>query len=536
MPRDSLDASTLHAASAEWHQTDAETIPIPALTLLYHPDLSRIGERALLRSLTPGTSVAISRREPLFASAGRARERPLEDRHLSRSPWSLSITANGLELDPGNQSAPIRAQGTLITEAIQFSREDLASGIVIEIAKRVVVLLHIHHAAMAAAPPHFGLVGESHPIVRVRTEVERVADLGVSVLIRGETGTGKELVASALHQASRREGNFVAVNLAAIPPSLATAEFFGARKGAFTGASQAQTGYFPRADHGTLFLDEIGEAPIETQVQLLRALETGEIQTLGTQQPRPVDVRLITATDADLEELVATGSFRAPLLHRLSGFELRLPSLRQRRDDFGRLFLHFLRQELTAVEEATRFDAEDATRWLPPRLIARLAALEWPGNVRQLRNVVRQLVIGNRGQSRFKVGPAIETLLTAAKVQHEDSTRPLAAETPDAVPASHRDSRPRRRKPATVTDGELRDALRSSRWDLKATAELLNVSRTSLYALIEKHPGLRAPKDIPNEEIRRAHQACGGNHLAIVETLEISLRALRRRLHEMGLE
>jgi len=511
---------------------------VPALSVLYHPDLARIGERALLRQLLHGGSVVLSRREPLFSAPGSVHEQPLRDRHLSRSPWQLSAVDGGVRLTPGSSPAQILAAGHPLSAATTFSAAELENGVVLELAGRVVLLLHSHHLSAAAAPRRFDLVGDSSALVRVRADIERVADLEVPVLLRGETGTGKELVATAIHRASRRPGAFLAINLAAIPASLASAELFGARKGAFTGASQTQPGYFVQAEGGTLFLDEIGETPLEVQVQLLRVLETGEIQTLGAQQPRSVNVRLIAATDADLEARIAAGTFRSPLLHRLAGYEIRLPALRSRRDDIGRLFLHFLRRELETLGEADRFHAEDATRWLPPQLVARLAALDWPGNVRQLRNVVRQLVIGSRGLPKLESSPPIEALL-AAQDGPESSTKPPTEEpqheaqhglevqaTPPQLP---------RRKPATVSEEELREVLHAQRWDLKSTAEKLQISRTSLYALIGKFPGLRVPKDVRNKEIRRVFAQCDGDHEAMVETLKISLRALRRRLREMGL-
>src|SRR5262249_36055632 len=147
---------------------------------------------------------------------------------------------------------------------------------------------------------------------------------------------------------------FLALNLGALPPSLAAAELFGATRGAFTGAEQARRGYFRRAHGGTLFLDEIGETPQEVQPLLLRGLESGEIQPLGSEERVHADVRIVAATDTDLEQAVATGRFRGPLLHRLGGYAIRLPALRERRDDIGRLLVHFLRCELAALGEEHR--------------------------------------------------------------------------------------------------------------------------------------------------------------------------------------
>ena len=196
------------------------------------------------------------------------------------------------------------------------------------LAGRIVLVLHPMPPAPAREVEGLGLTGDSAAMAQVRADVRRVADLEVAVLLRGETGTGKELVARAIHRRSpRRSRPYLAVNMGAIPPALAAAELFGAARGAFTGADQRRTGYFSQAHGGTLFLDEIGETPPEVQVLLLRALETGEIQPVGAEAPRRVDVRVLAATDADLEAAIAAGRFRAPLLHRLNGYEIRLPAL-----------------------------------------------------------------------------------------------------------------------------------------------------------------------------------------------------------------
>ncbi|WNZ66047.1 sigma-54 factor interaction domain-containing protein [Myxococcus sp. MxC21-1] len=205
-----------------------------------------------------------------------------------------------------------------------------------------------------------GIVGHGEGIHRVREDIIRVADLAVPVLIRGETGTGKELVARAIHASGpRRAGPFVSVNLGALAKELVAAELFGAQRGAYTGASRDREGYFRAAEGGTLFLDEVGEAPPEVQAALLRVLETGEIYPVGGHTPVPVDVRLVSATDAHLEARIQERTFKAPLLHRLAGFEILVPPLRERREDVGLLFLHFARQELEAMGEGGQLTSAD---------------------------------------------------------------------------------------------------------------------------------------------------------------------------------
>ncbi|HEU4537176.1 MAG TPA: sigma 54-interacting transcriptional regulator, partial [Polyangiaceae bacterium] len=182
--------------------------------------------------------------------------------------------------------------------------------------------------------------------------------------------------------------------MGAVPKELAAAELFGAARGAYTGSTHDREGLFRSAQGGTLFLDEVGEAPPEVQVMLLRALETGEVHPVGAKAPVAVDVRLVAATDANLESQIRDGRFKEPLLHRLAGYEIRLPPLRERREDIGPLFYHFARGELEATGEARRLAPADPYEapWLPAPIAARLVRHPWPGNVRQLRNWARQIV------------------------------------------------------------------------------------------------------------------------------------------------
>jgi two-component system nitrogen regulation response regulator NtrX len=217
-------------------------------------------------------------------------------------------------------------------------------------------------------------------------QVERVAASEARVCILGETGTGKELVARTLHERSaRRAAPFVTVNCAAVPAELIESELFGHEKGAFTGALARHLGKFEQAHGGTLLLDEIGDMPLPMQAKLLRVLEEGEIERVGGDRRIPVDVRVLTATHRDLEGLVRAGEFRADLFHRIYVFPLRLPPLRERRDDIPRLVEHFARQviEQNGWKPAT-FTAE---------ALEELGKYHWPGNVRELRNFVERLLL-----------------------------------------------------------------------------------------------------------------------------------------------
>ncbi|WP_438035769.1 sigma 54-interacting transcriptional regulator [Sorangium sp. So ce204] len=527
----------------------------PALTILYHPRPDRVGERALLGELAAGKAASVSRVGPAFAAKGQSPGSPLEDGHLSRRPLRLSAArGDGIRLEIGDSGTAVVAQGRRVRESIVFSAAQVKRGVVLELSRRVVLLLHrtggLH--PVQQEPASEGdvreLVGESDGLRRVLWDIQSVADLDLPVLLRGETGVGKELVARAVHAASRRKGRpFVAVNLGAVAPSLAIAELFGAEKGSFTGADRRRAGYFEQARGGTLFLDEIGDAPAELQVALLRALETGEIQPVGAQEARKADVRVIAATDADLEAKVASGTFRAPLLNRLSSYEIWIPPLRERRDDIGRLLARFFREELERIGEAHRLDPAAATDtpWLPASLVARLAEHDWPGNIRQLRNVVRQLVIGSRGQERLTVGPAVERLLgegapaAEAILKEEPPASAPEGRAPEGRAPEAELSLPpppgSGRKPADVSEAEIAEALRAARWDLSAAAARLQISRPSLYLVLERYPRFRTARDLTAEEIRACHAACGGDVGRMVERLEVSERALRRRLRELRL-
>ena len=241
------------------------------------------------------------------------------------------------------------------------------------------------HRGSGAAADH-GIVGESPAMRALLDQLGRVVDTNVTVLIEGETGTGKELIASAIHYGSRRRDKlFVAQNCAAIAETLLESELFGHRRGAFTGATEDKKGLFELADGGTLFLDEITEAPVAIQSKLLRALQEGEVRPVGATAPKHVHVRVVAATNRDLDAEVRAGRFREDLYYRLKVFPLRVPPLRERRGDIAPLVQHFLARYAAEFGKPVAGIATDA--------LALLGAYEWPGNVRELQNEVQRLVI-----------------------------------------------------------------------------------------------------------------------------------------------
>lgn len=235
------------------------------------------------------------------------------------------------------------------------------------------------------------ILGRSPGIVQLRELAQQVASTDVTVLITGETGSGKEVLARFIHEHSRRATkSLIPVNCGAIPSGILESELFGHEKGAFTGAIQARKGYFESADRGTIFLDEIGETPLETQVKLLRIIETGEFQRVGASETVSTDTRIIAATNRNLHQAVAEGNFREDLYYRLHSVELQIPPLRERGGDILLLAEHFIHG----------FERKHgiAFEGFSPEATELLLRYPWPGNVRELRNLVESLLILERGR------------------------------------------------------------------------------------------------------------------------------------------
>src|SRR5580704_9117634 len=235
------------------------------------------------------------------------------------------------------------------------------------------------------------LIGSSPKFRALLTTVDRVASVDSAVLIQGETGTGKEVIARAIHEASsRRRNRFVALNCAAIPSALLESELFGYEKGAFTGAANQTIGRFQVADRGTLFLDEIGDLPLELQPKLLRVLQEKQFERLGGNQTLQIDVRVIAATNQDLGQMVRERRFRADLYYRLNVFPMTLPPLRERREDIPLLAEHFLKK--FAQQQGKAIDT------IPDEVLEALEDHDWPGNIRELQNIIERGVILTTGR------------------------------------------------------------------------------------------------------------------------------------------
>ena len=319
------------------------------------------------------------------------------------------------------------------------------------------------------------LLGDSEPIRSLRALIADVADTDSTVLITGESGTGKELVARALHEGSSRASRaFIPVHSGAIPESLLESEMFGHVKGAFTGATQARAGRFELADGGTLFLDEIGEMPLSLQVKLLRVLQERCFEPVGSSRTVRVDLRVLAATNKDLEHLVETGQFRADLFYRLNVVPIVVPPLRERREDIPILANHFLARYREARRSAvTRFSGE---------AMSCLMACDWPGNVRELENLVERLVILKR-QGVIEVSDLPE--------RYRSGRTPPAPALPPVVPELPETGLDLRKVLAEYEEELVRQALERSKGNKNRAAALLGINRTTLVEKLKRMPSLR---------------------------------------------
>jgi Nif-specific regulatory protein len=275
--------------------------------------------------------------------------------------------------------ALLRILATLTGQLLRL--EQLVAEETRQLAARNEALEH----ALDVNSARYGLIGRSPPLLQALAELERVSQSQATVLLLGESGTGKELFARAVHLASgRRDRPFIKVNCSAIPETLFESELFGHERGAFTGANTARPGWFEQANGGTIFLDEIGELPLPLQAKLLRTLQEGTLVRLGGTRETRIDVRLVAATNRDLAREVQAGRFRQDLYYRLNVIPIRLPSLRERREDVRALALHFVSRANQAHQRNVH---------LAPDALARLEAHDWPGNIRELGNLIERLVL-----------------------------------------------------------------------------------------------------------------------------------------------
>ena len=401
--------------------------------------------------------------------------------------------ADGLEvlsrLRAANDALPVvmvSAHGTAATAleagrlgAFRFIEKPLSKDYILDAVREGVELGSLrreNRTLRTALEGRHQLVGESPAIARVLDQVRRAAPTNATVLILGESGVGKELVARSIHRASlRARERFVQVNCAAIPEELIESELFGHERGAFTGATEKQIGKFELADKGTIFLDEIGDMSPKTQAKVLRVLQEGEVERLGSARTIKVDVRVIAATNKDLEEEIEAGRFREDLYFRLSVIPIAVPPLAERREDVPLLVQHF-------VAQFSRESNRRIARFSPGALEA-LSEARWRGNVRELRNVVERLII-------MSDRDLIEAE-DVRRVVRPAEGRPVAPAAPQAAPTVASASGER---PMTLREFKewserafLVDKLKEFGWNISKTADVIDTPRSNLYKKLEQY-------------------------------------------------
>ena len=483
------------------------------LTIIFHPDTSRIGETARFEKVAGEDVWLLGRRVPEFSSKVSATGgRGLEDSYISRVALQFSACKGELIMQRPDNSSRCCVLGKEIGTQSTITKSQLRSGVAIQLGGRVVLLLRKSTLVESHSERSDGekLLGSSAYMCQLRAQIARLATSGLDVLIRGETGTGKELVAGAMHKASKRSNNdMIAVNMAAIPEALAPAALFGSARGAFTGAEKSTPGYFEQADGSTLFLDEIGDTPPEVQAQLLRALQQREIQCVGG-PIKSVDIRVISATDAEL-----TGdqcSFKAALRYRLAQSELELAPLRDHPEDIGELLWQFVASDLRSMGR-TRLLPE----YLPsPANIAQWADLfhifllyRWPGNVRQLINFCSQVAVAS--ESALKIPETVHKSLlnNLPKAQELD---------PEIL------------EPRPYSDREFMESFAKARYEVTRVAKELGLSRQAVYRRISQMPDLCLANEVSGDQLKTALRDSDGDQALAAWQLKVSLAGLRERI------
>ena len=385
------------------------------------------------------------------------------------------------ELDSQAQVVMISGHGTIQTavEATQLGAYDFLEKpldtdrilLTLRNALQHVVLVNENVRLKQEVRTQYAIVGSSKEIRSVITLIEKVAPTPARVLITGENGTGKELVARAIHALSpRAAGPFVEVNCAAIPVDLIESELFGHVKGSFTGAFSDHVGKFELADEGTLFLDEIGDMSLSAQAKVLRALQEGVISPVGSARALPIDVRVIAATNKDLELEIAHGSFREDLLHRVNVIPIHVPPLRERRPDVPQLITHFVAELKTQGVPSKDFDAA---------AIERLMAHEWPGNIRELKNAVERLLILASG--RTVTQGDVERLVGGADAGPPKAPRAAGGEAAWLRAATFEVFK------QEAESAYILRKLQENDWNVSETARSIKLPRSNLYKKIVRY-------------------------------------------------
>ncbi len=501
--------------------------PLLAVTIVWHPDFSRIGEQFI-----GGDSAAVielSRFMPLFRSPG-GEGLALGLSGISRDPLRLvRDSENGLEIIPSSSRMVVELNGVEIHDAQILSAGQIEFGQILGLGRSILLCIHWMRC-LPKNNPVTGFLGVGSAAIMARDQISQVAGTELPVLLLGETGTGKEIAARAIHAMGQRANRpMVTVNMAALNEALAAADLFGAVKGAYTGAQTARKGLFGEAEGATLFLDEIGNTPASIQPMLLRVLEGGDYRPLGAQQDQQSTARLIAATDQDLD----SDTFNQALLRRLESFVIHLPPLRARREDIGVLIQHLLKVNVqTAGLDLSSMHS----------LVTEFACYNWPGNIRQMAHVLKRAMLAlQMGEmptfaSLVKVSPDRITssymASTAISARAATTVAAVASPTPTPTPLSINAVR---KKLTELSETEVLAAMEENDWTIQAAAQQLGISRPSMYKLLEAHSQIRRVEQIGIEEIRQSLADSAGDVERCAALLKTPTEALRRHLRGLGL-
>ena len=369
-----------------------------------------------------------------------------------------------------------------------------------------------------------GIIGESEATREVVELVMSIAPTTISVLITGESGSGKEVFARALHQLSpRKNKSMISVNCGAIPEGLLESELFGHEKGAFTGAISTKKGFFELADGGTIFLDEIGEMPIQTQVRLLRVLETGEFMRVGSGELRTVDARVVAATNRDLGRMVQQKQFRKDLYYRLKAVTIFLPPLRERREDIPLLIEKFTADVLKNENLSFAGYTEEA--------LDMLRRYNWPGNVRELRNFVETAIVLARGQK-------VNSQMVREQLSHNDEHVEVANALPMPLGITREDAERELVYKALVSIGLEMKEMKSMLMQLFERIDHNYSENNVVYSPVEpetEHIQIKPLDEMEREIIEKALDRYNGNRRKVARALNISERTLYRKIKEYDL-
>jgi len=535
--------------------TQGHLRPPIRITVLWHPNLQRVGDVAFLA----GGPAEIARHGLEFGPIDGDERRPLQTVMVSRTPLVVDVGSTTVSITDVGHSR-IYVDGQRLEGSVEFTREHCEHHMVlIEINRRVLLGVHAARPVLPARSRH-GMIGDSPAIRNLRLVVDRAALDDGAVLVQGETGSGKELVAHGIHRASRRHDSiFTPINCGQLRPERIVSTLFGHRKGAYTGATDEHLGAFRRTHHGTLFLDEIGELPPEAQPSLLRALDHGEVLPMGANRPVRVDTRVIAATDADLMARAADGSFRNALFYRL-GVVVDVPPLRARPDDIPRLLVHQLRKELAGRGAEPRLEAglEKGWPWIDARIVGDLVRQRWPGNVRELLHFARSLathaahvervdeaLIADLHVSRSAASTVNSTFSSrpvtrpseagraagTARIEHgapfgRSGAGPQAAAEPEPSGLVGSDGR-------TYGRSEVLDLLRHNEWGIHRAARRSGIPKTSLGRYAKEALDIVPAQHIPDAALREAWDEAAGDVHRLAERLRVTPRSLRRRLRQL---